>query len=399
MTLARWLQVMILAFAGGVGASAAADCPTANQYSFTYATAPAATLSYTGTSTYTATNSAGQSQSFTVSFTTNGVTSSVVGGAQMPAINNLINDGGTTNNNLMIGAVFAGRTPSITGTSNVVATTLAFATPIRDLAVQINDIDFTGNQYRDWIYISGANGGSTYTPVITTPWGTDNGAGAKTNASSSFALGPAATPFNQSANEGVGTSNSVNNSNTGTLTATFPQPVTSVTLRYGNYALQAGETATGQQAYGIQTVTFCPMPSLTLAKTNAPWSDPQNGTNNSKLIPGADLIYTLTVSNSNSSPVDMSTTVLTDPLPAGVVFYNGDIDDSGPATTNYAFNAGTSGLSFSPSGLSYSNNGGTNYGYSPTAGYDTAVNALRFAPVGTMAANSSFSIQFRARIK
>jgi len=48
--------------------------------------------------------------------------------------------------------------------------------------------------------------------------------------------------------------------------------------------------------------------------------------------------------------------------------------------------------------VTYSNNGGTTYTYVPAAGYDPAVNRLRFAPGGTMAANSSFTIKFRARI-
>ena len=59
----------------------------------------------------------------------------------------------------------------------------------------------------------------------------------------------------------------------------------------------------------------------------------------------------------------------------------------------------TSGLTFAAANLTYSNNGGTSYVYTPAAGYDTAVNAVRFAPQGTMAANSSFSIQFRVKIK
>ena len=377
-----------------------AGCPAANQFSFSFGSAAAATLRYDTSYSYTATNSLGQSQNFTVSFAINGTATpnTTVGGVAIPAIANLITDGVVTNN-LVVGAVFGARTPDITGGTNVVATTLTFATPVRDLSVQINDIDFNTNQFRDWMYISGTSSAGSYVPSVITPWTTDNGAGAKTNASSSLALGPAATPFSQTASEAIGTGASGNNSTTGTLTASFVQPVTSATLRYGNYPLQSGETATGQQAYGIQTVTFCPMPTLTIAKTSAPWSDPQNGTTNPKLIPGGDVIYTLSVTNTDSSPVDLSTSVLTDPLPATVAFYNGDIDDAGPLTSNYAFNAGSSGLTFAPGNLTYSNNGGASYGYTPSAGYDASVTALRFAPTGTMAANSSFSIQFRGRIK
>jgi uncharacterized repeat protein (TIGR01451 family) len=382
---------------------AAAACPAANRYSFSFATATAATLSYGGSSTYTATNGLGQSQTFTVTFTTNGMTTTLLNtgtaNVQLPAINTLINDTGTTNRNLVIGGTFGARTASITGATNVIATTLTFSIPIRDLTVQINDIDMGANQYRDWMHIAGANGVSTYVPAIVSPFTTDNGAGAKTNASSTFSLGVATTPFNQTASEAIGTSTSGNNANNGTLTASFIQPVTSATLRYGNYPLQTGETVTGQQAYGIQTVSFCPLPSLTVTKSSAPWSDPTNGTTNPKLIPGGDLIYSLTVTNSNTSPVDLSALTLFDVLPATLTFANADIDDAGPLTTNYDFTPGASGLTFSAANLAYSNTGGTTYAYTPAAGYDPLVNALRFVPVGSMAANSSFTLKFRARIK
>ncbi len=390
--------VAVMAVASALPAQAA--CPAANLYSFSFATATAATLNYANTYSYTATNGLGQTQTFTVSFAINGTSSTVVGGFQMPNISTMINDGGTTNNNLSIGATFTSRTASITSGTRAIRTILTFGAPIRDLSLQVNDIDFTNNQYRDWLYVQGANGASTYVPSIVTPWSTNNGSGAKTNASSSLALGTATTPFNQTSSEAIGTGTSGNNSNTGTLTASFVQPVTSATLTYGNYPLQAGETVTGQQAYGIQTVTFCALPTLTVAKTSAPYSDPQNGTTNPKLIPGGDLIYTLTVTNSNASNLDgVDLPALADVLPSTVTFYNGDIDDAGPLTTNFEFVPGTSGLSLAAGNITYSNNGGTSYAYTPAAGYDTAVNALRFAPTGTFVANSSFSIRFRTRIK
>ena len=80
-------------------------------------------------------------------------------------------------------------------------------------------------------------------------------------------------------------------------------------------------------------------------------------------------------------------------------FYNGDIDDAGPLATNFEFVAGSSGLTFAAADLAYSNNGGASYAYAPAAGYDAAVNAIRLSPQGTMAANSSFSVKFRTRIR
>ncbi|UVO54953.1 hypothetical protein [Sphingomonas sp. SUN039] len=397
------VRLLTLALATGSAMPALADCPAANRFSFSFGTAAAATLRYDSSYSYTATNGLGQSQSFTVSFAVNGTASpnTTVGGVSVPAIGNLITDG-TVTNNLVIGAIFGARTTSITGATNVVATTLDFGAGVvvRDLAVQINDIDFAANQYRDWMYVSGTSPAGTYVPSIVTPWSTDNGAGAKTNASSSMALGAATTPFSQTANEGVGTGASANNAATGTLTASFVQPVRSATFRYGNYPFTTGENTTGQQAYGIQTVAFCRLPTLTMTKTSAPWSDPQNGTTNPKLTPGADLIYTLTVTNSNDSNLATADLpAITDVLASTLTYYNGDIDDAGPLTTNFEFVPGTSGVTLTGAGVTYSNNGGSTYAYTPSAGYDTNVNALRFAPGGTFAANTSFQLKFRVRIK
>ena len=378
--------------------SAHAACPAANQYSFLFNSQAAATLSYATTYSYTATNPSAQTQNFTVGFITNGLSSSIIAGAQMPAISTLINNDNASRF-LVIGGIFTGRTADVSVNNRVVVTTFTFPTPVRDVTITTSDIDFTTNQFRDWFMAVGRNGASTYIPTLVTPFGQVNNTGPFTNASSSLTLGPVATPLAVTAAQGAGTGASPNTNTTGDITLSFAQPVTSVEVRYGNYPLQTGETATGQQGISIKGVSFCPMPSVTLTKTNAPWSDPVNGTTNPKMIPGADLIYTLTVANANTSPVDLSTTVLTDPLPSQVTFYNGDIDDAGPLTTNYDFNAGTTGLTFGAANLTYSNNAGATYVYTPAAGYDPAVTALRFAPVGSMAENSSFTLKFRARIK
>jgi uncharacterized repeat protein (TIGR01451 family) len=376
-----------------------AVCPAANQFNFTYATATAATLDYAGSFNYTATNGLGQTQPFTVSFISNGTTSTVVGGQQMPAITTLINDGGTTNRNLVIGAIFAGRTADVSVNNRIVAAVFTFATPVRDFTIQVNDVDFTINQFRDWLQVTGINGATSFVPSLTTPFGQSNAAGGtRTNASSSQALGATTTPVTINSSQSVGTGASGNNSNTGTITASFVQPVTRIEVRYGNYPLQAGETSTGQQAIGMQAISFCPMPQLSFAKTSAPFvtdvTDPLRFN-----APGSDIIYSLTLSNSNSSPIDLNQVVLTDPLPAQVTFFNGDIDGAGPLTTNFEFIPGTSGLTFAPANLTYSNNGGASYTFTPAAGYDANVNALRFNPQGTMAANSTATIRFRARIK
>lgn len=386
--------LLVLANAG----SARAGCSTANQYNFSFATQAAANLNYANTYNYTATSTALGNQNFVVNFSMNGATSTTVASRPMPQISNYVTDG-VAAQNLVLGVVFAARTPNITGTTNRIVTTFTFPTPIRDFSILLNDIDFASNQFRDWIQVTGLNGASSYVPTITTPWGTNNTVpGPHTNASSSQVVGAATTPVNVTVSQTAGTGISNNNSTTGTLTASFAEPVTSVEVRWGNYPLQSGETATGQQAIGIQQISYCPMPALTVLKQSTPvvtaLSDPMRFR-----APGNDIFYSITVANSNASPIEGSAIAITDVLPPATTFFNGDIDGAGPLTSNFEFVPGTSGLTLAAGNIAYSNNGGAAYTYTPASGYDIAANALRFNPQGTMAANSSFTVRFRTRIK
>lgn len=388
---------LILSACAALPGIAEASCSASNQYNFSFASQTAATLNYANSYSYTATSTTLGSQTFTVSWSTNGLSSTVAGGEQMPAITGLVTDG-VAARNLVVGGIFTGRTTNVSSASRVVVTRFTFPVPIRDFTVQVNDVDYASNQFRDWLQINGINGATSYDPSLSTPFGTSNSAsGPHSNGSSSQLVGAVSTPLSLTVRQSGGTSSSGNNSTTGTITARFAQPVTQVEIRYGNYPFTSGESSTGQQAIGIQSISYCPMPALTVTKAAAPLST--NGADPNRFnIPGADVIYTLTVSNSNSSPVDMGTMVLTDPLPAAMSFYNGDIDDAGPLATNFEFVPGASGLTLAASDLAYSNNGGTSYAYAPAAGYDTAVNAIRLNPQGSMAANSSFSIKFRTRV-
>ncbi|MEA3002944.1 MAG: hypothetical protein QOH81_1732 [Sphingomonadales bacterium] len=375
-------------------APAAASCSAANTYNFSFSNQAAATLNYANSYTYTASTSGGANQNFTTSFSTNGLTSSVVGGAQMPAISTLLTTG-TGGRTLMIGGTFSGRTASIAGATRVILTTFTFATPIRDLSLTVHDIDYANDQYRDWLMVTGANGASTYTPVMTTPFGTNNTTGG-TAGSSSLTLGPTGAPYNLTAQQAVGTGASANNnSNFGDIAISFAQPVTSVTIRYGNYPFSAGESNTGQQAFGVSAISFCPMPSVSTAKTSAPLGTTGAARFNA---PGSDVVYTITVTNNGGSPVDASTIVLTDTLPASASFYNADFDTSLPGADPFYLTAGSSGVTLAAANVTYSNNGAT-YGYTPAAGYDGTVKGVKFSPQGTMAANSSFTVKYRVQVK
>jgi hypothetical protein len=382
---------------------ARADCPAANRYELDFSPMAFQQLSYASTYSWNATNGLGQSASVGVGFAVYGASSTIPNTRQMPRIENYVNDGNpVTAASLLVGMVLAARTADLTQNTNAVVTTFTLPFPVRDLRIQLNDIDFSSNQFRDWVKLTGTNGASSYIPSITTPFGNNNGSGARTATGSTVNLGSATTPLAVAVDEAMGTALSVNTTNNGTIYAEFAQPVNGVTFRYGNSGQSAGGTTTGPQVTGIQRISFCPMPAVTVTKTSAPWSDPANGTTNPKLIPGADLIYTLTVTNANASNLSgADLPALADVLPSTITFYNGDIDDAGPLTGNFEFVPGTSGLTLTSANIAYSSNGGSTYAYTPAAGYDAAVNAIRFAPTsGTQFnANSSFSIRFRARIK
>jgi uncharacterized repeat protein (TIGR01451 family) len=372
--------------------SALAACPAANEYSFLFNSQAAATLDYATTYNYTATNPSAASLNFSVGFLTNGLTSTVIAGVQMPAISTLINDDNVSRF-LVIGGIFGGRTPDISVDNRVVVTTFTFPVPVRDVTITTSDIDFTVNQFRDWYMVVGRNGANTYVPTLVTPFGQVNNSGPFTNATSSLTLGPVATPFAVTAAQGVGTGASPNTNNVGDITLSFAQPVTSVEVRYGNYPLQSGETNTGQQGIGIKGVSFCPMPLIALAKTSAPVAVTGDNRFN---IPGADVDYTITITNSGGSPVDINMASISDPLPADVTFFNGDIDTVTGGTQNFVFTPGSSGLTLAAGDITYFNAG--NAPIAPAAGYDPVVRAVRWLPQGTMAANSSATIRFRTRI-
>ena len=374
-----------------------ASCDASNTYSFAFASVADASLTYGNTYTYTATNPLGATRSFTFRAVNNGLSSIQVNGENMPQISSDVTSstGGKT---FQLGGVFPSRTASITSNTRTVRLTIAFTAPVRDIIINTHDLDFTNNQFRDWLHVTGSDGSSSFVPALSAPAGNNNGTGPRTATGSSVNFGADDAPYVLTSNEGVGTSTSADTGvTTGDVVISFPQPVTSITISYGNFPLQSGESSTGQQRVGISQVRFCPMPAIAVTKTSAPYITTA-GSPDRFNAPGSDVVYTLTVTNSGGSPVDAASLVLTDVLPSSMTFYNGDFDPAVPGTGPFQLTAGTSGVSLSASGRAYSNNGGSTYAYSPASGYDANVNALRLTPSGSMAANSTFTIRFRARI-
>ena len=376
---------------------AQASCDANNTYNFAFSSVADASLTYGNTYTYTATNPLGATRTFTFRAVNNGLSSIQVNGDNMPQISSDLTSG-TGAKTFQLGGIFPSRTASITSNTRTIRLTIAFTAPVRDIIINTHDLDFTNNQFRDWLYVTGSDGTSSFVPVLSAPAGNNNGSGARTATGSSVNFGADNAPYVLTSNEGVGVSTSSDTGvTTGDVAISFPQPVTSVTISYGNFPLQSGENSTGQQRVGISQVRFCPMPAIAVAKTSAPFITTA-GSPDRFNAPGSDVAYTLTVTNSGGSPVDLSTLVLTDVLPPNVTFYNGDYDPAVPGMGPFQLTAGSSGVTLAAAGRAYSNNNGSTYAYTPAAGYDANVDAVRLTPTGSMAANSSFTIRFRARI-
>lgn len=236
----------------------------------------------------------------------------------------------------------------------------------------------------------------------------DAGAGfvnAKTGAFET--LGPAVVADNETFGDGwEGNASAASTSTDGNIDFDFGTlQIVAVRIVYfaGN---DASGSNPGAQQLGISDVVYDKiMPLLAALKTVAM----VGASGNARFaIPGNDVYYTLTVTNSGDGTVDAGTLFLADPIPAEVEFYNGDIDGAGPATGAVYFTDSGSGLTFSlASDVAYSNSAPkpatfAACSYVPLAGYDPNVRHLCLNPKGVMLAGNpdpTFSVQFRARIK
>ena len=145
--------------------------------------------------------------------------------------------------------------------------------------------------------------------------------------------------------------------------------------------------------------------TLTLAKSSAVY-DPSSTAPYS--LPGADVLYTITVTNTGSGSTDTDAVFAYDALPSTLTFFNGDIDGAGPLTGPVAFTQTGSGLTFSSAtDVRYSNLAAAPASfaacsYTPVAGYDAAVRYVCFNPKGALLSSGGtppqFNVQFRARI-
>ena len=203
-------------------------------------------------------------------------------------------------------------------------------------------------------------------------------------------------------------------SGTATIPVTVPASATlSQTFARLRWSSQSGLGPGGTAPDGEvedHALTITGAPSLNGSKTMQIY-DP-NGLG-LYAIPGNDVIYTITVSNSGFGPTDSNSVVLIDAMPSEVEFFNGDIDTGGPDTFS-----GTDPIGFTQAnGAAMTLDFATNVAfsnsatqpadfasctYTPTAGYDPDVTFICFNPQGALGAGDpdpEFAVSFRARIQ
>lgn len=142
--------------------------------------------------------------------------------------------------------------------------------------------------------------------------------------------------------------------------------------------------------------------TLSVVKDSSTVSDPFNGSANPLSIPGAIIRYTVKVSNSGPSPVDLNSINITDPLPSGVAIGTASAAafTDGSPTSALAFNAATD-IRFSNAASAPANFAACNY--TPVGAYDPAVKFVCINPKGIMAGSTgsapSFTVAFNVQVK
>ena len=368
----------------------------------------------TGTRTYTAAD--GLNHTETVSLTLFGDATTnrtvnfggTIGTVQTPYVG-VINTGGlaATEATLTLGATFSAYQTDIASNTNTIGARFNFSKPLREISFLVLDVDYLVNQFRDWIRVTGTTAnGTVIVPRLESRGNTNNNQTAPGQTPpNTTAVGPftfAGVTVAQSdvignaSNTTANTGSSGNTSDLGNIAVSFAQPVVQVELRYANGPAAYNTGTPGQQAIGVHDLLFCTMPVVALAKSSGvvATAGPDRFA-----TPGSEVDYTLTVTNNGGSPVDVNSTLIADVLPAQVTFFNGDIDPATPGVQTAVLTGPASGLTLAGGIVSYSNNAGQSYAYTPAAGYDPAVTAVRFQPQGQLAAYASATIRFRVRVK
>jgi uncharacterized repeat protein (TIGR01451 family) len=154
---------------------------------------------------------------------------------------------------------------------------------------------------------------------------------------------------------------------------------------------------------------FIAVPQLTFTKAVNVLQDPINGAINPKAIPGAVMLYSITLANSGPVGIDADTLQITDRLPPETSLF---VDSSSGDPIAFIDGTPGSGMTFdyaSAVGFSNQPDGGAPYTYTPTPdaqGFDPAVTGIAITPAGALAGSSSggaaapsFTLRYRTRLE
>jgi uncharacterized repeat protein (TIGR01451 family) len=163
---------------------------------------------------------------------------------------------------------------------------------------------------------------------------------------------------------------------------------------------------------GIGTFQVTLLPNVVIVKSVQVVTDPYNGGTNPKAIPGATMLYDVTVTNQGIGTAD--TVTVADGIPLNTALRVADIGAPGSGPVAFLNGTTPSGLTYTFLGLGsgadsleFSNDNGTSWAYTPVAdgnGADTAVTNIRVRPTGSFSGASgpnqpSFILRFQVMVK
>jgi len=173
--------------------------------------------------------------------------------------------------------------------------------------------------------------------------------------------------------------------------------------------LTGTSTITGETSEFSGNVVVTGGPTLNVAKTVSPTSDPINGVSNPKSIPGSVQLYNVRVTNQGGGPVDNNAVAIIDSVPPNTRLFVGNLGAPGSGPVAFVNGSPSSALTWTFTALNsitddvdFSNDGGVTWTYVPVPdanGYDAAVTTLRLRPKGTMPGNGGGNPYFELRFR
>ncbi len=185
----------------------------------------------------------------------------------------------------------------------------------------------------------------------------------------------------------------------GGLTAQFQRPGGPwLALSLANIPLSSRKCPVPEPTVAFGPVQTGSCPDITVTRTTQSFSDPLNNTTNQKSIPGAIMLNVTNVRNAGPGAADSGSLIITEAVPANMALRVVNFDGATTGPVRFTNGTPSSGLSYTFVALgntgddvSFSNNNGASYNYSPAAdanGTDLAVTNIRINPKNTFLGNS-----------